>query len=123
MIQIVGASSLKRVFEFCQSNKVDLRKHITAISGLSLNPHAKSELKNLKFLCTQGYLHHKKLLIWHDIINKSLNAHRSNNFRANTASNLCTTLFVARFARTETSLISTEKEKLFSTEGNCKPSS
>ena len=92
MIQIVGASSLKRRFEFCQSNKVDLRKHITAISGLSLNPHAKSKLKNLKFLCTQGYLHHKKLLTWHDIINNSLNAHRSNNFRANTVSNLCTTL-------------------------------
>ena len=92
MIQIVGASSLKRLFEFCQSNKLDLRKHITAISGLSLNPHAKSKLKNLKFLCTQGYLHPKKLLIWHDIINNSLNAHRSNNFRANTVSNLCTTL-------------------------------
>ena len=92
MIQIVGASSLKRLFEFCQSNKVDLKKHITAISGLSLSPHAKSNLKNLKFLCTQGYLRCKRLLIWHDIINNSLNAHRSNNFRANTISNLCTTL-------------------------------
>ena len=75
---IIGASSLKRVIN---SQSHSLKKSITAISSLSLNPNVNKLSINLPFLLERGSLKNRsKLVLWHDLLNNSVTSHKSNNF-------------------------------------------
>ena len=75
---IIGASSLKRAIN---SQPHSLKKSITAISSLSLNPYVNRLSINLPFLLERGSLKNRsKLVLWHDLLNNSVTSHKSNNF-------------------------------------------
>ena len=55
-----------------------LKKDIIAFRGLSLNPKSISSLKILQNLLKKRFLESKKIIIWHDVVSKSISKHRSN---------------------------------------------
>ena len=74
---IIGASSLKRAIN---SQPHSLKKSITAISSLSLNPNVNRLSINLPFLLERGSLKNRsKLVLWHVLLNNSVTSHKSNN--------------------------------------------
>ena len=94
MVNVVGGSSLKRALHnLVFDDRKPLQNNITAISSLSLNPYAQSYTFKLSFLLDHGLLKNKNhLVIWHDILNKSLTPHKSNNNTALTPKELATEL-------------------------------
>ena len=94
MINVIGASSLKRALQnldFDNQNK--LGNFITPIPSLNLNPYVQSDTLKLSFLLVQGILRNtNQLVIWHDILNNSLIPHKSNNTTALTPKELATEL-------------------------------
>ena len=59
---------------------------ILAIPGLSLSPNTTNPQKNLaSLLCRAPLAEKRQVVVWHDIINNSINSHRTNNYRACTA--------------------------------------
>ena len=94
MINVVGASSLKRALQNLDfDNRNTLGNFITAILSLSLNPYVQSDTLKLSFLLDHGILKNtKQLVIWHDILNNSLTPHKSNNNTALTPKELATEL-------------------------------
>ena len=60
-----------------------------AIPGLYLNPNTLNPQKNLaSLLCRAPLAEKRQVVVWHDIINNSINSHRTNNYRACTAEEL-----------------------------------
>ena len=94
MINIIGASSLKRALQNLDfDNRNTLGNFITAIPSLSLNPYVQSDTLKLSFLLDHGILKNtNQLVIWHDILNNSLTPHKSNNNTALTPKELATEL-------------------------------
>ena len=66
MINVIGASSLKRALQNLDSdNRNTLQNYITAIPSLSLNPYARS-----KCLLDHGIPEKtNQIVIWHEILN------------------------------------------------------
>ena len=89
MINVIGASSLKRALQNLDfDNRNTLGNFITAIPSLSLNPFVQSDTLKLSFLLDHGILKNtNQLVIWHDILNNSLTPHKSNNNTAHRKQN------------------------------------
>ena len=78
---LIGPSSLNNTIKLIpyQERKQFFGRSYT-ISGLSLNEKAKNKLKILQKLLEQGTLRRvRKIVLWHDTINKSISPNRSNN--------------------------------------------
>ena len=90
MVYIVAASSLYHSLEqLSNPEKEQFLPKILAIPGLSLNPNTTNPQKNLaSLLCRAPLAEKRQVVVWHDIINNSINSHRTNNFRACTAEEL-----------------------------------
>ena len=90
MVCIVAASSLYHSLEqLSNPEKEQFLPKILAIPGLSLNPNTTSPQKNLaSLLCRAPLAEKRQVVVWHDIIKKSINSHRTNNYRACTAEEL-----------------------------------
>ena len=95
MVYVVTASSLYHSLKLyhCQQlsnpKKEQFLPKILAIPGLSLNPSTTKPQKNLASLLCRAFLAEKRqVVVWHDIINNSINSHRTNNYRACTAEEL-----------------------------------
>ena len=87
---IVAASSLYHSLEqLSNPEKEQFLPKILAIPGLSLNPNTTNPQKNLaSLLCKASLAEKRQVVVWHDIINNSINSQRTNNFRACTAEEL-----------------------------------
>ena len=74
MINVIGASSLKRAFQNLDfDNRNTLGNFITAIPSLSLNPYVQRDTLKLSLPLDHGILKNtNQLVIWHDILNNSL---------------------------------------------------
>ena len=60
-----------------------------AIPGLYLNPNTLNQQKNLaSLLCRAPLAEKRQVVVWQDIINNSINSHRTNTCRACTAEEL-----------------------------------
>ena len=94
MINVTGASSLKRVLQNLDfDSRNTLGNFITAIPSLSLNPYVQSDTLKLSFLLDHGiFKNTNQLVIWHDILNNSLTPHKSINNTALTPKALATNL-------------------------------
>ena len=90
MVYIVAASSLyHRLEQLSNPEKEQFLPKILAIPGLSLSPNTTNPQKNLaSLLCRAPLAEKRQVVVWHDIINNSINSHRTNNFRACTAEEL-----------------------------------
>ena len=90
MVFIIGASSLDRILNSIPYRQQKLFRHCCySLPGLSFNNNAKNSLKVLQNLLNRGILSRSRdLIIWHDIINNSISAHRSNNNEPCTTSQL-----------------------------------
>ena len=90
MVCIVAASSLHHSLEqLSNPEKEQFLPKILAIPGLSLNPNTTNPQKNLaSLLCRAPLAEKRQVVVWHDIIKKSINSHRTNNYRACTAEEL-----------------------------------
>ena len=79
LVHIAAASVLHRTIK---DNNIYIRaqdiRRITAIPGLSPNPRASNQFTVLQNLLV-GKLKNYRIFIWHDVINKSLTPHSSNN--------------------------------------------
>ena len=93
MINVIGASSLKRALQNLDfDNRNTLGILITAIPSLSLNPYVQSDTLKLSSLLDHGILKNtNQLFIWHNILN-TLTPHKSNNNTALTPKELTTEL-------------------------------
>ena len=90
MVYIAAASSLYHSLEqLINPEKEQLLPKNLAIPGLSLSPNTTNLQKNLaSLLCRTPLAEKRRVVVWHDIINNSINSHnshRTNNFRACTA--------------------------------------
>ena len=90
MLCIVAASSLYHSLEHLSNpEKERFLPKILAVPGLYLNPNTTNPQKNLANLLCRAFLAEKRqVVVWHDIINNSINSHRTNNYRACTAEEL-----------------------------------
>ena len=90
MVYFVAASSLYHSLEqLSNPEKEQFLPKILAIPGLSLNPNTTNPQKNLaSLLCREPLAEKHQVVMWHDIINNSINSHRTNNYRACTAEEL-----------------------------------
>ena len=91
MVYIVVVSSLYHSLDQLSNPEKEPFLHkMSAIPGLSLNPNTAIPQKNLASLLCRAALAdtHCQLVVWHDIINNSINSHRTNNYRAYTAEEL-----------------------------------
>ena len=90
MVYIVAASSLYHSLEqLSKPEKEQFLPKILAIPGLSLNANTTNPQKKLaSLLCRAPLAEKRQVVVWHDIINNSINSHRTNNFRACTAEDL-----------------------------------
>lgn len=80
MIYIVGASSLAGTIKSIPYRERGLhnktKNRTYALSGLSLNPRVTNPLKRLQYLLTKGRLSRtSNIVVWHDIINNTINRH------------------------------------------------
>ena len=77
MIHLVWASCLWHLIQHLKyrKGKQKIQKISTAIRGLSVNPNTKKTVL-LKYKLVLRYK--KLLVIWHDVINKSISEHKSN---------------------------------------------
>ena len=95
MVYIIGASSLNATIgRVPYKFRRELFGKSYSLGGLSVNWKAKNPLKVLQNLLTgRSILARKvKVIIWHDIINNSINKHRSNNYRSTSVEKLLQTL-------------------------------
>lgn len=93
MVYVVGASSLKGAL--ATLTKVQLSRlngRFKAIEGLSLNPNTKNPEKRLQYYLRGELAQEKDIVIWHDLLNNSISKHSSNNFRAQSITDLKITL-------------------------------
>ena len=83
IVVITGASSLCRTLDYIpyKNKKLFVRSCFT-VPGLSFNDKAINRHKILQNLLTRGSLSKVIfIIIWHDVINKSISPHRSNNYQ------------------------------------------
>ena len=90
MVFIIGASSLDRTLNSILYRQQKLfRRCCYSLPGLSFNNNAKNSLEVLQNLLNHGILSRSRdLIIWHEIINNFISAHRSNNNQPFTTSQL-----------------------------------
>ena len=91
MVYIIGASSLNATIgRVPYKFRTELFGKSYSLGGLSFNWKAKNPMKVLQNLLTgRNILARKvKVIIWHDIINNSINKHRSNNYRSTSVEKL-----------------------------------
>ena len=86
---IVAASSLYHSLEQLSNLEKEQILPILDFPGLSLNPNTTNPQKNLaSLLCRAPLAEKRQLVMWHDIINNSINSHRTNKYRACTTEEL-----------------------------------
>ena len=72
--------------QLSNTEKEQFLPKILAIPGLSLSPNTTNPQKNLaSLLCRAPLAEKRQVVVWHDIINNSINSHRTNTYRACTA--------------------------------------
>ena len=82
MFHIVAASSLFHSINTLNAcEKKQYESLVTAIPGLSLNNNLLNQGKNLRRLLEDSPLKEKKVVMWHDVVNKTISSHRTNNYR------------------------------------------
>ena len=83
MVRIVAASSLHHAIETINTeNYTAIKEKVYSIPGLSLNIHAKTPEKVVQNLIEKDFKDEKDLIVWHDVINKTICNHESNFSRA-----------------------------------------
>ena len=93
MIFVIGASALRRAIDKAPYYlKKQLQGKVFAVPGLSLHPKVKNNKKKLQFLLETSLKERTKSFIWHDLINNSLSAHRSNGSISSDPTTLIATL-------------------------------
>ena len=89
MVFISAASSSHYAFEtLTLEEKTCYKDKIYSITGLSLNPITKKSSKIVEHLLAKDRKEKKDIVIWHDVLNKSVSRHDSNNFQALAVSQL-----------------------------------
>ena len=83
MVYILASSS---VYHALDTLIIETRKtyndKIFSIPGLSLNPITKNPQKIMQNLLSKILAEKTDIIIWHDVLNKSISKHESNNNRA-----------------------------------------
>ena len=84
MVYIVAASSLYHSMEqLSDPEKEQFLPEILSNPGLFLNPNTTNPQKNLaSLICRSSLAEKRQVMVWHDIINNSINNHSTNNYRA-----------------------------------------
>ena len=90
MVYILAASSDHRATDVLRSEQQSKYKDkVYAIPGLSLNPYAKNPKKIMQNLHSKDL---KDIVVWYDVLNKSICRHKSNNYRPLSVSDLINVL-------------------------------
>ena len=94
MVVIIGASSLKAATEVAPN---DLKRMLSRISfaskGLSLNPNSIHKVLDLGSLLEKGKLRKTRdIILWHNMLNNTIEKHRMNAQKAEKVPNLINTL-------------------------------
>ena len=66
--------------DFELEERKETEQMIYAVPGLSLNPKTLNRGKNLRVLLEQQPLTSKQIILWHDVLKKSISYHRTNNY-------------------------------------------
>ena len=89
MVYIVAASSVDHALDTLNpENPKTYKEKIFSIPGLSLNPNTKNPQKIVQNLLSKDLAEKTDIIIWHDVLNKSISKHESNNYRALTVPQL-----------------------------------
>ena len=92
---VLGASSLDdALLSLNKRTQKQLKKSVLAIRGLSLNPFVTNARKTVQFYLNNS-LKFQQVILWHDVINKSVSHHPSNNNRPLALPNLLKTQILA----------------------------
>ena len=94
MVVIIGASSLKAATEVAPN---DLKRVLSRISfaskGLSLNPNSIHKVLNIGSLLEKGKLRKARdIILWHNLLNNTIDKHRLNVQNTEKVPNLINTL-------------------------------
>ena len=93
MLKIIAASSLyNSIEEFQISFRNQLRERIHAGPGLSLIPESVNNSKGVYFYLKSEEQKNTRIILWHDLINKTITTHKSNNYQPQSVNQLVASL-------------------------------